>query len=43
VSLRVEWMRRLEPLPPYGDLQRGFANEVADPVWMLARQWQRGP
>lgn len=37
-----EWMRRLEPLPPFGDLQRGFAMEVADPLWMLARQWQLG-
>ncbi len=37
-----EWMRRLEPLPPFGDLQRGFAQEVADPLWMLARQWQLG-
>ena len=37
-----EWLRRLEPLPPFGDLQRGFAQEVADPLWMLARQWQLG-
>lgn len=42
MSLGIEWMRRLEPLPPYGDLQRGFANEVADPLWMLGRQWQLG-
>jgi hypothetical protein len=38
----VEWMRRLEPVPPYGDLERGFRQEVADPLWMLARQWQLG-
>lgn len=37
-----EWMRRLEPLPPFGDLQRGFAQEVADPLWLLARQWELG-
>lgn len=38
----VEWLRRLEPLPPYGDLERGFQQEVADPLWFLARQWQMG-
>ncbi len=37
-----EWMRRLEPLAPFGDLGRGFSMEVADPLWMLARQWQLG-
>lgn len=42
MSISIEWLRRLEPLPPYGDLQRGFANEVADPLWMLGRQWQLG-
>ena len=42
MSIGIEWLRRLEPLPPYGDLQRGFANEVADPLWMLGRQWQLG-
>jgi hypothetical protein len=29
-------------MPPYGDVQRGFAAEVADPLWMLGRQWQVG-
>jgi hypothetical protein len=38
----VEWLRRLEPLPPYEDLQRGVRQEVADPLWMLGRQWQLG-
>ena len=38
----VEWLRRLEPLAPYGDLERGFSQEVADPLWMLGRQWQLG-
>ena len=35
-------LRRLEPLPPYGDLERGFQQEVADPLWFLSRQWQMG-
>jgi hypothetical protein len=38
----VEWLRRLEPVPPHGDLERGFRQEVADPLWMLGRQWQLG-
>ena len=33
---------RLEPVPPYEDLQRGFAAELADPAWLLGRQWQVG-
>ena len=37
-----EHYRRLEPEPPSTDLQRGFAAEVADPLWMLGRQWQVG-
>ncbi len=37
-----EHYRRLEPVPPYTDLQRGFAAEVADPLWMLGQQWQVG-
>ena len=37
-----EQYRRLEPMPPYTDVQRGFAAEVADPLWMLGRQWQVG-
>jgi hypothetical protein len=40
----VSWelYRRLEPMPPYTDGQRGFAAELADPLWMLGRQWQVG-
>jgi hypothetical protein len=40
----VTWevYRRLEPMPPYTELQRGFAAEVADPLWLLGRQWQVG-
>lgn len=37
-----EHYRRLEPVPPYTDLQRGFAAQVADPLWLLGRQWQIG-
>ena len=37
-----EHFRRLEPMPPYTDLARGFAAEVADPAWLLGRQWQVG-
>ncbi|MCW2811331.1 MAG: hypothetical protein JWP61_1789 [Friedmanniella sp.] len=40
--MTYEWLRRLEPLAPFGDLQRGFAQEVADPLWLLGRQWQLG-
>ena len=37
-----EYYRRVEPMPPYGDVQRGFSAEVVDPLWMLGRQWQVG-
>jgi hypothetical protein len=37
-----EIYRRIEALPPHGDLQRGFAAEVADPLWLLTRQWRMG-
>ncbi len=37
-----EIYRRLEPVPPYTDVQRGFSAELADPLWMLGRQWQVG-
>ena len=37
-----EIYRRLAPVPPLTDVQRGFAAEVADPLWMLGRQWQVG-
>lgn len=33
---------RLEADPHQHDLARGWAAEVADPVWMLGRQWQMG-
>jgi len=34
--------RRLEPVPPSSNLDRGFLAEVADPAWFLARQWKLG-
>jgi len=37
-----EHYRRVEPVPPYTDLQLGFAAQVADPLWLLGRQWQVG-
>ena len=36
----VVW--RLEGDPHQHDLARGWAAELADPVWMLGRQWQMG-
>ncbi|MEU2870540.1 hypothetical protein ABZ769_15250 [Streptomyces olivoreticuli] len=33
---------RLEPSRPAGDAERGFAAELADPAWMVGRQWQVG-
>lgn len=33
---------RLEPDPHQRDLARGWAAELADPVWLLGRQWQMG-
>ncbi|MGW1365122.1 hypothetical protein ACWCQP_48085 [Streptomyces chartreusis] len=40
--MRFDVARRLEPIRPVTDLDRGFRAEVADPVWFLARQWQLG-
>jgi hypothetical protein len=33
---------RLEPDPNQHDLARGWSAELADPAWMLGRQWQLG-
>lgn len=33
---------RLEPDPHQRDLARGWAAELADPAWLLGRQWQMG-
>ena len=35
-------MLRLEADPHQQDLARGWAAELADPVWFLGRQWQMG-
>ena len=40
--MRARFYLRLEPTRPGGDPQRGFAAELADPAWMLGRQWQMG-
>lgn len=39
-----EWAiyRRLEPTQPLGDMALGIAAQVADPAWLLGRQWQLG-
>lgn len=37
-----EWYQRLEPARPGDDLERGFRAEIADPAWLLGRQWQLG-
>lgn len=37
-----EWYQRLEPARPDEDLERGFQAEIADPAWLLGRQWQLG-
>jgi hypothetical protein len=33
---------QLQAYPALGDLARGFSAEVADPAWLLGRQWQMG-
>jgi hypothetical protein len=33
---------RLEPLPATPELEPGLQAQLADPLWMLARQWQMG-
>src|SRR6476661_5091022 len=33
---------RLEPLPATADLEPGLQAPLADPLWLLARQWQFG-
>jgi hypothetical protein len=38
----IALFRRLEPRLPLGDLDRGFRAEIADPLWLLGRQWQLG-
>jgi hypothetical protein len=40
--LRFDHYRRLEPARPTTDLDRGFRAEIADPLWLLGRQWRLG-
>ncbi len=40
--LRFDQYRRLEPAQPATNLDRGFRAEIADPLWLLGRQWQLG-
>jgi hypothetical protein len=40
--LRFEQHYRLEPAQPATNLDRGFRVELADPLWLLGRQWQLG-
>ena len=42
MPLRFDLYRRLEPVRPALDLDRGFRAQVHDPAWFLARQWQLG-
>ncbi len=38
----IDAVHRLEADPWQTDLARGFSAEVADPAWLLGRQWQLG-
>jgi hypothetical protein len=38
----VAYLTRLEPRSRSGDLTASLAARIADPLWMLARQWQLG-
>ncbi|MCG5219248.1 hypothetical protein [Streptosporangium sp. KLBMP 9127] len=42
MALMYGTMHRLEADPAQTDLARGFTAEVADPAWLLGRQWQLG-
>jgi hypothetical protein len=42
VPLIFDAVHRLEADPRQSDLARGFTAEVADPAWLLGRQWQLG-
>ena len=33
---------RVEPQRPGTDPDRGFGAELADPAWLVGRQWQLG-
>lgn len=40
--IRPWYALRLEPARPAGDPDRGLRAELADPAWMIGRQWQLG-
>lgn len=42
MALIFDVLRRLEADPWQNDLASGFRAEVADPAWLLGRQWQLG-
>jgi len=42
IHFHYDAVRRLESDGLTTDLARGFAAEVADPLWLLGRQWQLG-
>lgn len=42
MALIVDAVHRLEADRLQTDLARGFSAEVADPLWLLGRQWQMG-
>ncbi len=38
----IRTWNRLEPLPRHKELSDGLEARLADPLWMLGRQWQFG-
>ena len=40
--IRPWYSIRIEPTRPTGDPDRGFRAELADPAWVVGRQWQLG-
>ncbi|WP_431676398.1 hypothetical protein [Kitasatospora sp. KL5] len=42
MAIIYDLVRRITATPRLDDLARGFAAEVADPAWLLGRQWQLG-
>src|SRR5215213_6611971 len=42
MALVFDAVHRLEADPDQTDLARGFTAAVADPAWLLGRQWQLG-
>ena len=38
----IQDLHWLEPVTPIDDLDEGLRARVADPLWLLARQWRLG-